>query len=42
MTPASWVPEKGRLTSEERERWIVRESWIEEDALTCGCPHTSD
>jgi hypothetical protein len=39
MTPVSWGPEKGRTASEERVRWIVRQGSIEEDALTCGCPH---
>ena len=36
-----WIPEKGRLSSEDRERWIVQESWIEGDALACGCPHSN-
>ena len=44
MTPASWVPEKGRLASEERDgcaRELNRERcadmWVSPQAKTCSC-----
>ena len=41
MTPACWGPEKGHVTNEETQKEWVRESWVEEDALTCVCPHSA-